>query len=316
MWNEIKRLILKEPPCVGIDIGSASLKLAEVGRSGRPYLKKFAAVETPPGALEDGRVADSKVLADGLERLVAASGTDSRHAVVAVGGRNVTARKLSLPAMAPEELREAIKWDVERQIPYPPGSYFYDYTLTGRSRTEGEISVTIFAVPYDVLNALTAAVKGAGLKPVAIDAEPLALQRTCPRADNAAFVDIGRLHAQITIFQDDLPAVIRTVPLGGEKIAGKQAEETLGELASDVNRTIEYYTAQNKDAYVDKIILAGGGALIADATAALARNFAVPAVVIDPFQTVDIPPSFAGAGLRRAGAKYGVALGLAMRGGD
>lgn len=338
----------------GIDIGSGSVKLAEVGLdSAQPVLKAAAMRPLPPGVFEDGKIVDTDAMTVLLSQLLSDAGSVTKDVVVAVSGKNVFVREVLFPAMSDAELKEAVKWDLDKYMPYESGSYNYDYYVIGKSKNGEELRVLLVATPNEGIEALMSVLSGAGLRPIAIDIEPLALFRTLDKASNSLVVDIGHLVTQATVFQDGSPVVTRLIPIGGksftEKIMGAlnleyseaervkrqqrgllvrvgddgdgdtslqdQLGELVDELARDIRRVAEYYQIQNRDAVIDKIYLTGGGMQLDGFTHLLASKLDI-AVMNHRRFGVSVAPALDNAYVDTVFSQLAVAIGLALHGGD
>jgi len=353
MLKKIEQFLTKKSSdLIGIDIGTGSIKLVEIAwQKGEPVLKNFGIIEVPDKTIEDGRIIDTQQLSFTLSQLLATTHTNSKNVVVAIGGRVMFARELIFPKMTIDELREAIKWDVGKYIPYAPGSYYFDFAIVGQGNTEDEIKVLLVASPLENINNIINTIKSAGLTLVAVDVEPLALYRIFDDAEKAMVIDIGAQLSQITVFQNGSPAVIRNIPIGGqnftqvimkglkldfneaEKIkhtkailgqsnggpqyieVQRQMELLINEFALDINRTAEYYQQQNKDVMINKIFITGGGAKLNNLVQSLAARLDMPAVLYDPLAKLKIPGSFDLLHLQKVAPQLGTAIGLALRGG-
>ncbi len=355
MRNILRSLFARQTDnLLGVDIGTSAVKVVQLDRrKGRPLLKAVGVVDLPPGIVENGACRDVNALAAILRQAVGTSGANIRDAALAIGVPALFVREISFPPLSPEELREAVKWDSEKYVPFAPDTYYYDYAVTGRATSELELRVMLAAASRETVDDLVAAVKGAGLRPAAIDAEPLATYRTLPAAGNALVVDIGAELSHATIFQDGAPVVARPVPISGQRFTevvmeafelgqaeaerlkqrqkgllfrpGTQ-EETSGvhrrfellvtEAAREAQRTIEYYRIQNKEAIIDKAFLTGGGAALENIVHYFAAQLDVPVVIHDPLAPFDVAGSFDPQYIRSLGGRLGVAVGLALRGGE
>ncbi|WP_425060712.1 type IV pilus assembly protein PilM [Sporomusa carbonis] len=354
--DKVARWLVRRPTnIVGIDIGSGAVKMAEVAiQQDTPLLKAVGIAELPENILEDGYVADIPALAGVLNRLLNTSGIGAQAAVMAVSGRNVFVREVMFPAMSYEELREAIKWDMEKYVPYDPDSYYYDFAIAGTGKTELEIKVLLVAAPNDLINGLVAAVKEAGCKPIAVEIEPLALQRTIPGAANCLVIDIGDSVSQIHVFQSGSPSITRPIPLGGRRFtevimsaldlefteAERLKQRQMGllqrvdyegersflhqqlffvveELAREVRRTYEYYQIQNREAIVEKIILTGGGAKLDNLAHHLAAQLEdIQVILHNPLAGIGISPSLDAGYVGEIDLRLAMPIGLALRGGE
>ncbi|SFL40158.1 type IV pilus assembly protein PilM [Pelosinus propionicus] len=353
MWKRIQKLFLEgKQDVVGIDFGTGAIKIVEISWSkGRPVLKSFGLEMLPPEIIENGQISNSKRLTNILIQLLAKTRISSKYAVTAVGGREILARELILPVMTKEELKEAIKWEQEKYISYPPDSFYFDYSIMGRGDIESEIRVLLIASPHKTINTITSILKNAGLIPVAIEVEPLALYRTFTDAENVMIIDIGELLSQITVFQNGFPVIIRNIPLGGQRmtevimqaksISFYEAEQLkkrhidlfslddskerngerqhlelfFAEFLRDVQRTAEYYQLQNKMVSIDNVYLTGGGSQIKNLVFYLSKQLDLPVVMHDPLFKLEIPESFDRSYLQNIAPQLGAAIGLSLRGG-
>ena len=354
MWKKIEKVLLKKSSdLIGIDIGTGSIKLVEIAwEKGQPVLKNFGIKELPDKTIEDGRIIDSEQLTKTLSQLLATTQTYSKNTVVAVGGRVMFARELIFPAMNREELGVAIKWDLEKYIPYAPNSYYFDYSIVGEGSTKTEIKVLLVAAPMDNVTSIINLIKSVGLKLIAVDVEPLALYRIFTDAEKAMVIDIGALLSQVTVFQNGSPAVIRNIPIGGQNFTNvimqtleigmneaeqlkqqqlillnqdieiqysevkQQLELLASEFARDIRRTAEYYQQENRDVIIDKVFVTGGGAKLGNLVEYLALQLGMSAILHDPLVKLTIPSSFDKAYLAQVAPQLGTAIGLALRGGE
>ena len=354
MWKKIKKVLLrKSADIIGIDIGTENIKLVEIAwQKDKPVLKSFAIRELPANTVEDGRIIDSQQLSQALRQLLVTTHTTTKNVVVAVGGKIMFARELIFPAMTLTELGEAIKWDLEKYIPYAPGSYYFDYSIVGEGSTETEIKVLLVATPIDNMTNIITIIKSMGLKLIAVDVEPLALYRIFIDAGRAMVIDIGALLSQVTIFQNGSPAVIRNIPIGGQNFTNvimqtlgvdrneaerikkqqpillqknlapqysevkNQLELLATEFARDIRRTAEYFQQQHKDVLIEQVFITGGGAKLGNLVEYLALQLDMSAVLYDPLIKLKIPRSFDRTHLTQVAPELSTAIGLALRGGE
>jgi len=88
-------------------------------------------------------------------------------------------------------------------------------------------------------------------------------------------------------------------------------------LALEVKKTFDFYraTAQESDAGIQKILLAGGGSKLPGLPAFLSSRFEIPVEVFDPFRQIEVDASkFDPDYMREIVPEMAVAVGLALRG--
>jgi type IV pilus assembly protein PilM len=89
----------------------------------------------------------------------------------------------------------------------------------------------------------------------------------------------------------------------------------IGDLITEIRRSLDYYQTRSRTAVINQILLAGGLARLRHLDRTIASELGITAVVASPFVNVNtaaMPPDR----LTAAGSTMAVAVGLAMRGGD
>lgn len=352
--SKLANWLIKQPvSAVGIDIGSSYVKAAEVAFGhGKTELRAVGLIDLPENIVEEGYITNAPALTEIIRQLIINSGIASREVVVAVSGRSVFVREVILPLMKQEELKEAIKWDMEKYVPYEPGSYYYDFAVVGPGNNELEIKVLLVAALHELVNTLVNVVKQADCKPIAIDIEPLAIYRTLRDADNAMIIDIGTHVSQLMLFQGASPAVSRSIPIGGcsftevimrtlgldyseaERlkycqtcqlkhpdfegqlpIVHQQLALLVDELAREVQRTVEYYQVQNREVVIDRLYLTGGGAKLANLPQYIAAKLGgVQVFLHNPLTAVLSSTGLDEHYLQDMALQFAMSIGLAIRG--
>ena len=222
--NFLERLLRaiagRKEKAIGLDIGSGSIKMAEVViRGKKPFLKKTAMMELPEHVVQDGGIVNEELLSELIARMAAKNGFASRNVALALGGRSMFIRELVLPRMSEKELREAIHWDLDKYVPFTAEKLYFDFWIIGPGSTEVDLKILLVAVPKELVDALVRVLGKSGLKLAAIEIEPLAVQRTLPAAQDFMLIDIGAVVSQVTLFQKSFPAFTRSIPIGGVRFA-------------------------------------------------------------------------------------------------
>lgn len=348
----LRKIAGRREDAVGVDIGSGTIKMAEVSRRGdKLVLKKMAVMDIPEHAVEDGAISNEELLAETLQRMAAKNGFASGRVNAALGGRSLFIREVVFPRMSATEMRQAIRWDLEKYVPFSPDQLYFDFWIIGPGATDVEVRVLLVAVPKDLVDTLVRVLVKAGLKPVAIEIEPLAVHRTLPGTEDCMMIDIGAAVSQVTLFQKNSPVFTRNIPIGGNRFTetvmegmelGReeaemlkqkifdlldsieraddpkkmhaQMERVVGELAGEVRRTLEYYQVQNRNLNIAQVYITGGGAKTEGLAEQLAKILELPVHLHDPLAGIEIPASFNKQYLRGIGPQMAVAVGLAMRG--
>jgi type IV pilus assembly protein PilM len=238
-------------PLVAIDIGSHSIKLAQLRLSRDRYeLVSFGIMPLEPETIVDGSIKDIDRVTDTLSSLVKAEGVKSRHAIASVSGEAVIIKKIKMPAMSREELSEKIQEEAEEYIPFDIDDVTMDFQIL---RQPGQISgsmddpeskdkmeVLLVAVQREIIEARMEILEGAGLKPVIMDLDVFAMMNAVNMAENlehrgcVVLIDLGSSFTNINIVNNGFTHFTRDFRFGGLQCTGKlQAEFKISPQEAD-----------------------------------------------------------------------------------
>lgn len=215
---------------------------------------------------------------------------------------------------------------------------------------EEKQDILLVAVQNEIIDSRLGVLAAAGLKPLIVDLDVFAMvnalgvSRNLKEMGAVALVDLGHTFTHLNILMDGVSTFTRDIPVGGssctEAIVSKfQLEEAKDAEAfkygmvpeevdkEDVVETIvtafepivdELYKAfeffsSTSNTQVEKVFLAGGGALIPGADGLLADRLSVPVEIFDPMESVKIPGSFDKKSLAHMAPMSAVVMGLASR---
>lgn len=229
------RLLRREVFCLGLDLSSDQLLRGVLVRQDAAGPEVLGRAQLP---VQGG----SQGLQKAIEGLVGELGAERAPAVLGLGGERVLVRPLRLPpALTPDEIREAVKW----QLVDLGEGYATSFTVLGRSTQS--IDVLAAAVQEDYLQQYLAPF-AVGLRLVAVDLRVCALWRavtlTYPAVSESAL------------------AVVENTPSGARVLIGREYLEFAreipagGNVAFEVRRTLSYYRTQY-GADVTRLLLVG-----------------------------------------------------------
>lgn len=291
---------------VGLDIGTQSIKVIEVKGSGKSLQVTALAIgNTPPGAIQQGIVTDAKALGAAVKQLCQKNGIRAGRVVsAAAGAAAVVVRVIEVPKMTPNELAETMKWEVERHIPFPVNDVEMAYQAIDdpalADPNAQNMEVLLAVAQRDMVAAHLATLTAAGLKPVAIDVEPLAVGRSLLNLSrdglagkNVVIVNIGASNTDVAVYKSGILRFPRTIPIAGDNFT-RAIADTLGlsmEQAEEEKR-------QNAVVLMD--VLAAASAPASDdifgspfGGAAQGMDSGIPAPFVfnsSPFSDTTVPP--------------------------
>jgi type IV pilus assembly protein PilM len=248
---------------VGLDIGSTLMKVAEVRRTAKGLeVTALGLAETPREAYENSVIVDVAAMSKAVKDLLKSAGVTTRQCISSVSGQSaVVVRVIEVPKMNPSELKETMNYEVERHVPFASGGggVITDYVPIDRPEgvADGQnMEVLLAAAQQDIIDRHVEMLFAAGLKPVAIDVEPLAIGRTLlettgdqQMGHTVAIVNIGASITDIGIYRDKLLCFSRTLPIGGDNFTRAISEYLQVDLA----------TAEKYKYDIGEVILDQGG---------------------------------------------------------
>ena len=217
---------------IGLDIGSNLMKVAQVRRTGKGLeVTNLGLAPTPPEAFDNSVIIDVQALSKAVKEMLKTAGISGGPVVSSISGQSaVVVRVIEVPQMAPAELTEAMKWEVERQVPFASGAgagVISDFVAIDRPEgySPGQnMEVLLAAAQQDVVDRHVEMLFAAGLKPKHIDVEPLASGRTLlelggpaqAAGHTVAIFNIGASVTDVSIYRDKLLTFSRTLPVAGD----------------------------------------------------------------------------------------------------
>lgn len=234
-------------PVVGLDIGSAFIKACELdAKGGRANLRGIAVIPTPVEAMANNEITDPVALGKAIKLVLKQSGIKCPRVVTCVAGQSsLVVRIIEVPKMTRAELQETMKWEIERHVPFAAEQVVMDYQplIPPEDVPDGQNMEVLLAVAQEALvTRHIEAITAAGLRPVAIDIEPLASSRSLIDLANGsgptgtvAVVDIGASTTDISIYREGRIAFTRSIQLAGNNLT-KAISDILAQPLADAER--------------------------------------------------------------------------------
>ena len=342
----------KSKNVVGLDIGSSAVKLIELKekKGGTFELVKMGLERLSPEAIVDGSIMDSSLVVETISRLNSEKAIKNSNYATSLSGHSVIIKKISLPAMSPEELAESIQWEAEQYIPFDINDVNLDYVPLS-SGSGDNIDVILVAVKKEKINDYTSVISQTGKVPVLVDVDAFALQNAYemnyPVSEGKvlALVNVGASVTNVNVLSGSTSMFWRDITFGGNQytdaiqremsLSFEQAEDlkkgqAVGDrtvqqvipilnsvsedFSGELRKTLDFFTATSGADRVDEIVLSGGGSGVLNLDATLRDKFGIPVTIMDPFKRVTVDEKeFNPELLAELGPSMAIAVGLAMR---
>lgn len=227
----------RKKPLIGLDIGSHSIKLAEIvhSRRGRA-LQNFGMIHTPSGAVVEGSVRDQEGLVSAIKALYKNLRVKNSNVAVSLSGYSVIAKKITLEKMEESRIEAAIHEEAEKYIPYDINEVNLDYAVldaVGPAPGQGQdgvspsdlkqMDVLLVAAKRDIINEYVELVRAADLNPGVLDVDIFALQNAAEISLNDppnsyAIINLGAAELEINVVSAGISTFSRDSSYGGAQI--------------------------------------------------------------------------------------------------
>lgn len=339
---------------VGLDIGSSAIKLVELKerKAGEFHLQRLGVEPLSPEAIVDGSVMDSALVVDAIHRLNDQTKVKNTNYATSLSGHSVIIKKIQLPAMPREELAESIQWEAEQYIPFDINDVRLDYVVLSEGEPgRDQMDVLLVAVKLDKINDYVSVVRQTGKVPSLIDVDAFAVQN-CYEVNydldsrkTVALINMGAAVTNINILARGTTVFWRDISFGGNQFSESlqrdlnlsfDQSETLkrgqpvdryapgdaravldavsGDMASEIRKTFDFFSATSSEGPVDELMLSGGCALTPNLAQVLRERFGVPVEILNPFRRVRFnEKDFDAAWLQSVAPMMAISVGLAIR---
>jgi type IV pilus assembly protein PilM len=347
-------LFSKPKGVVGLDIGSSAVKLVELKerKAGEFHLQRLGVEPLSPEAIVDGSIMDSSLVVDAIHKLNDHTKVKGTQYATSLSGHSVIIKKIQLPAVSQEELAESIQWEAEQYIPFDINDVRLDYVvLTEGEPGRDTMEVLLVAVKRDKVNDYVSVISQTGKTPALVDVDAFAVQNAYeinydldPRKvvalinTGASVTNINVLARGSTVFWRDISfggnqftealqrefnlsfdqaeALKRGQPVDRYTLSDARAvlDTVSNELAGEIRKTFDFFSATSSEGPVDELVVSGGCALTPNLLQVLRERFEVPTELMNPLRRVHFRESdFDGQWLQSVGPMMAVAVGLGIR---
>jgi len=228
--------IPKKSQLVGLDIGSHTIKLAEIDDNKRGlFLKNFGVIRLPQDAIVEGSIKEMEIVSTAIRNLFKNLKIKNKNVTTSISGYSVIVKKISIGRRAESELETTIQDEAEQYIPFDINDVNLDYEIltdlgrAGTDKEEGEeenkglMDVMLVAAKKDIVEDYVSLLHLTGLNPAVLDVDAFALQNSFEiSAEDIsgcfAIVNVGAEELGINAIKDGVSIFTRDSSYGGYQI--------------------------------------------------------------------------------------------------
>jgi type IV pilus assembly protein PilM len=339
----------------GLDLSDLSVKVVKLDQGDFDNIASYASVVLPTGCVSDGEIQKKDQVVAAIKKVMLMAGPKkikTRKVICSLPETKAFLRIVSVPQMEESEMAEAVKWEMEANIPLPLEQVYYDWQVIPSSllSEKGKVNLLVVAIAKSTVDQVIDVLESAGLDPVGLEIESIAQARSLLEESDEQItiliIDIGDRRTSFTVTKGGLPCFTSSIPLCGQALTEviskgmgvsfdeaekikveygigsdfkndsifKLEQPVLENLAQEIERSIDFYlTGLKYSKSIDKIILCGGGANTKGILPYLSKKLGREIEMGNPWTNMKLGKKLPTIDRSRS-VQYSTAIGLALKG--
>ncbi len=312
-------------------------------------------IDLPGGIVADGFLKDHASAVSYIKSSFANHDIKEKNVIISIPCKHVIVKNIDMPKMKESELGPAIFYEAQQYITYDINEVSFDYEILGDSAADaGSSLIMIIAGKKDIINDRVDLINECGLHSPIVDVDCIATENmfnfNYPEETDqiTGIIKVGATETNVHIVNKGFNLFRRDIPIGGvnitEEIAKKfqmdfnEAENIktggiekrdenfktnymiyinmiVTRITSEIQRTIDYFAANNDKQYPKKIFITGGSAMLSGLSGDIEAKLNIPVSIINPFRKIVFNHNISDTNfIESKSSLFGVAVGLTVRG--
>ncbi|MFA6383144.1 MAG: type IV pilus assembly protein PilM [Parcubacteria group bacterium] len=349
-----KKIFSVDPEIFGVDLSDLSIKVMQLERQGKiEKIRSYAIAEIPAGYIEDGKIMNKEQVSAIIRETIKKAGPQkikTNKVICSLPESKAFLRIISIPKIEETEAAEAVKWEMEANIPMPIEQVYYDWQFL-EAKNKNKQNVLTAAVSKDIVDDFIEVLEGAGLEVYGLEVESVASARSLVKQKDdkgeknvTLIVDLGAQRTSFIIVDGGVPYFTSSIPFSSEgindtiskrlNITSAEAEKIkiahgiesgidnpvfeavkflLENLIHEIEKTMDFYGEINKDnSEVKNIILCGGGSNMRGLIPYMTKRLNREIELGDPWTNLRMGDKLPIVN-KESSARYSTVIGLALR---
>ncbi|MFZ5391105.1 MAG: type IV pilus assembly protein PilM, partial [Patescibacteria group bacterium] len=320
---------------LGLDISDRSLKLVQFKKNlkGHLSLRAYATRPIPAGVFNEGEIKQPETFQNIIQDMLAKPQTGkftTNNVVACLPETKTFLMTISLPPMPETEMSTAVKWEAEHHIPIAIEDTYLDWQLINPAATADKQTLLLGLAPKNIVNSYAESLNKAGLIPLALEIEALALIRSViakedlDKKQSALIMDFGATRTSLIVLNDQSVQFTVSLPVSGLNITATLAKElkmteteaekakilcgldpkrcqgavyeimesAFKDLIKKIKQALRYQSDHFPEQPVGQIVLCGGGANFGKLDSLLAKELKLPIRKSNAWQYLHGDPPF------------------------
>jgi len=334
----------------GIDVGQCALKALRLQwRDGKLRALGFDVIEHAK-ILSQPDADEQALIRSALGKFMSRNSLKGSTIVISVPGQASFTRFIKLPPVETKKIPEIVRYEARQQIPFNLEDVVWDYQTISKSAAGGprEVEVGIFAMKKDIVNDYVSDFLAMRIEPDIVQMAPVALYNFLrydkkEGAGATLLMDVGAENTNLVIADGDR-VWVRNVPIGGNNFTNALARElklpfskaeslkrhaaeskhsrqvfqamhaVYGDLLTEVQRSIGYYTSLHRDSRVERVVALGNSFRLPGLAKYITQNLGVDVHLVEKIASLADAEVLSAPLFKENVLTFGVTFGLAIQG--
>jgi type IV pilus assembly protein PilM len=340
----------------GLDLSDLSVKVVQLDREGnKDKIISFGSSPIASGSVVDGEVIQKDQVVLAIQDAIKKAGPKkikTKRVICSLPETKAFLRLVSIPKMKESEIEEAIKWEMEANIPLSIDQVYYDWQLLDKkiNKDPNKEDILVVAISRKVVDQFIEVLESAGLKVDGLEIESIAQARSFlsekDEEKTTLIMDLGDRRTSFAISVGTVPSFTCSIPLSGQSLTDaiskglsipfdeaeklkrtsgigsmvkndpifKAVKPVLESLSSELEKSIDFYlSGLGYSVAVDQVILCGGGANTKGIVPYFSQRLGKKVELGDPWVNIQVGKKLPIID-REKSVQFSTAIGLALKG--
>ncbi|MFC1704126.1 type IV pilus assembly protein PilM [Candidatus Omnitrophota bacterium] len=282
--NLFQKKSKKAEPIIGLDIGNHNIKVVELDNTGENYLLKGIGCASIASQ-------EPAALITAIKEACSEAKVSAKKVNTSIFSEGAILRYLLLPEMTGDELQKAMRYEIERYVPFGKEEVVSDYQILKQDAGKKNMKILLVAAKKEFVEKRASLIQDAGLEPQIITIDAIALKNPFKmnypdkKEVTVGLLNLGAKITNINIVRDDASYFMRDIQIGGDNITNlikeqlevsfekaeslkrapgeketeifKIIEPVLGNLLNEIYLSFDYYESEF-GMVVDEVYVCGG----------------------------------------------------------
>jgi len=225
-------------PAIGVDIGEEAIRCVEFGKSGGTLtLRQFGSKSLRQGTIKNGEILN----AEELKRMLRGLRDEYRFefAHLSLPEEKAYIFRTAVPLSDPEQIRDAIEFQLEENVPLSISEALFDYTiLRNPGHDTDHLDVVVVVLPKQYVEEYANIIKSAGIFPLSLQIAPTAIAHAITPQKylgTSMLIHFHREKTEIIIVSQGAVQFTSTIGIGGDALTAS-IEKHFGVSADEARK--------------------------------------------------------------------------------